>query len=197
MSWAGALLLILLAAGAIAFAALTGEDGPSKKAPPESETGGEPIAVASATDFDPEISGGDGEEHEDESREAIDGNPNGTGWTTEDYTAGLAGAPKIGVGLILETEEPAAPAELTMTTNGGWTFDVYAAAEGPPEEPPFDAAGEPTNAWGDALAAGEKAEGGSGSYELSNAVENQYFLIWITDLGKQQNAEITDARLIE
>ena len=196
MSWAGVLLLILVAAGAIAFAALTGEEGPSQKAPPESETGGDPIAVASATDFDPTTSGGDGEEHADEVAEAIDGNPGGTGWSTEEYSAGLAGAPKIGVGLVLETEEPAAPAELSMKTNGGWTFDVYGAADGPPDEPPFDAAGESTGAWGDPLATGEEAKS-SESYELSNAVENQYFLIWITDLGSQDTAEITDARLIE
>ena len=50
---------------AIAFAALTGDEGPSRKAPAESESGGDPIEVACGDRLRPGP-GGDGEEHEDE-----------------------------------------------------------------------------------------------------------------------------------
>ena len=191
ISWITAILLILVAAGAIAFAALTGEDGPSKKGPSAEDTETEPVELVSAVDFDPL---GDGTEHADEVSEAIDGNPNGTGWSTEDYAAGLEGAGKVGVGIVFESAEAITPTELTMSTNGGWTFDLYGATDGPPDEAPVDDAGEPTGAWGDALVAGAQAEG-SGNYEVEAAEDATYFLVWITDLGDQSTAEINDARI--
>ena len=100
ISWAGVLLLVAAAATAIAIAAFSGEEGPSKEAPPESTTATS-IAIQSADDFDPESSGGDDEEHSEETGLAIDGSPS-TGWSTENYTAGLEGAAKDGVGLYVD-----------------------------------------------------------------------------------------------
>ena len=130
--------------------------------------------------------------------EAIDDDPEGTGWITESYEAGLAGAPKTGVGFILETGEPVAPAELTLLTEGaGWTFDVYGAdGNSAPEDPPIDAEGAETGAWGDPLATDQTADQQEVSVELSTAVENRFFLIWITDLGNSETAEINDAQLL-
>jgi serine/threonine-protein kinase len=192
VSWAGALLLIAAAAAAIAFAALTGEDSRSggDSPPPEPDA----IGFASAVDFDPQ--GGDGE-HPEEVGEAIDGD-GATGWTTETYEAGLAGAPKTGVGLMLEAESPVTATELVLGTDGGgWSFDVYGTAErNPPSDPPIDEAGGETGAWGDPLAQGATADGKNITVPLESAGESRWLLVWITDLGNEQSAEITGAEVV-
>jgi serine/threonine protein kinase len=193
MSVVGILLIALAAAAAIAFAALSGNDDPPAKKGSSGTAGGKPIAISEATAYDPQ--GTDGE-HDEEAVEAID-DDEASGWITEQYTAGLAGAPKTGVGLVLATEEPVAPAELTLATDGGgWTFDVYGFdGDEFPEEPPIDEAGTETGSWGDPLVSGETADAET-TVELDTSTESRFFLIWITDLGNTDAAEITDAQLL-
>jgi eukaryotic-like serine/threonine-protein kinase len=180
MSFAGIAIVLIAAAVALGIAALTGEEGPSRE---EGEGGAGPILASSATDFDPE--GGDGE-HSEEVRFAIDGNPTGTGWSTESYPAGLAGAPKSGVGLYVDAEEPVAASELKLvTTTPGWSGEVYAAVDGPPEE---------LAGWGDPVATIEGAEEDE-TVALDLAGSERYYLIWITDLGDNESVEISDVRL--
>jgi serine/threonine protein kinase len=180
MSLAGIAIVLIAAAVALGIAALTGEEGPSR----EGGAGGAgPIRAASATDFDPE--GGDGE-HPEEVRFAVDGNPTGTGWTTETYTAGLEGAPKSGVGLYVDAGEPVEASELKLvTTTPGWSGEVYAAADGPPEE---------LAGWNEPVATISEAEEDE-TISLDLTAAERYYLIWINDLGDNESVEISDARL--
>ena len=183
ISWAGALLLIAAAAAALIFASLTGEDSPSKGSTPESQSGGEELEIAAATDFDPE--GGDGE-HPEETGLAIDGDAKGTSWTTETYTAGLG---KDGVGLILDAGDNVSPTELELETDGGgWTFAVYAAK----------GSAVPTDieTFGDPLSEELTADAESVVAELEVSDPSRYFLVWITSVPDGAAAEIFNASLI-
>ena len=182
VSWAGVALLVAAAAAAIAIAALSGREGPSPEPPPESD-GGTPIAIQSATDFDPE---GDGEEHSDETELAKDGSPS-TAWSTEDYTTGLTGL-KDGVGLYVDAGESVTPSQLALKTGGGaWTFEVYGSNL---ESPPTEIAG-----WGRPLASELTAEPKQ-TVDLDTSEPNRYFLIWITGVEDGTPAEIADIRLL-
>jgi len=189
-SVAGAIVLVIAAAVAIAIATISGGGGEREKprTPPVTPA---TITITGAEDFDPQ---GDQEEHGEDAAAAIDGDA-GTAWTTETYDAGLEGAAKNGVGLILETGESVTPAKLVMQTDGGgWKFNVYASdAKAAPTEGPFDDAGAETGAWGDPIAADESA-GKDTSVELSGA-PGRHFLIWITDLNGTPAAEIFGAQL--
>jgi serine/threonine-protein kinase len=183
ISWAGVLLLVAAAAGAIAIAALKGPEGPSQEAPPEAD-GGTPIAIDAVTDFDPE---GDGEEHEEETGFADDGSPT-TSWSTEDYTTGLEGL-KDGVGLYVDAAESVTPSQMVLKTGGGaWTFEVYGSDL---ESPPTEIAG-----WGSPLTSELTAEGNRQIIDLDTSEPNRYFLVWITSVEDGTPAEIFDIRLL-
>ncbi len=179
VSGAGAVIVVAAAAAALAIAALTGEEGPSR----EPGTGGTPIAVQSASAFDPE---GDGDEHGDEVNLAIDGDPTGTAWSTETYTSGLEGTGKSGVGLVLDAGTPVRAQGLEIRTpTRGWSADIYGAAEQPPD----------LQGWGDALASATGI-GDQQEFRLSGATELRYYLIWITELPADGRVEISDVRLL-
>jgi len=182
ISWFGVALLAILAAAAIAIAALNGNEGPSKEPPPDG-SGGTPIAIQSATDFDPE--GGDGE-HPEETGLAIDGSPT-TSWSTESYTDGFVGAGKDGVGLYVDAGGSVTPSQMALTTNGGWSFEVFGSNL---KTPPADLAG-----WGDPLTSELTAERKQ-TVDLDTSEPNRYFLIWITNVEDGVPAEIYDVRLL-
>ncbi len=193
MSWAGALLLIAAAAAAIAIAALTGDEGPSQEAPPESTSGGTPIEATAIEAFDP--APGDGVEHDEELSFATDGNKDGTAWTTETYDFAELSALKPGVGMVLDAGEPVTPTELVINTpETGWTVEVYGS----------DASSPPTTLrkWGEPLAGPITVEDDEQVIELNATAANRYFLIWITELAPAPDGEdgfrveISDARLI-
>lgn len=188
-SVAGLIVLVIAAVAAIAIAALSGGGKPERAQTPDTTPA--TIPITGAENFDPQ---GDSEEHSEEVDLAIDDDA-GTGWNTETYDAGLEGAAKNGVGLILDTGESVAPASLELQTDGGgWKFDVYASdANRVPSEGPFDAAGAETGAWGEPLAADQTADK-STSVALSGAT-GRHFLIWITDLAGTPAAEIFGAQL--
>ena len=130
-SLAGILLLVVVAAITLGIVYLisSGElgDGGGSIVPGD-DTDSAPVALESATDFDPV---GDEEEHSDEVDNAIDDDP-GTAWTTEDYQQPDYG--KDGVGLIVKTESPVDPAAVEIITpDPGWAMTLYAAAGSPPE----------------------------------------------------------------
>jgi serine/threonine-protein kinase len=188
-STAGIGLVLVAAAVALGIAVFAGEDerrggGGSGG----SEPAGDVIDVSAAADFDPE---GDSEEHGDEVGLAIDGNT-GTAWTTETYDTGPAvidAAGKSGVGLILDAGEPVEATELGVSSpEGGWSFEVYAAAEGPPE----DLAG-----WGSPIAEASDVATDA-SVELDAGEPARFYLIWITSLVESDDGfrvEINEAGL--
>jgi serine/threonine-protein kinase len=186
------LLVAGAAAAAIAFAALSGSDKDKEKPATTPVTTSASIDVTGAVDFDPQ--GGDGE-HPELVQDAIDDDPT-TAWETESYSAGLEGAPKTGVGLVLETDGSVTPAQLELQTDGGaWKFNVYGSdAKSAPEDPPFDETGTETGAWGDPLATDASADK-STTVDLDTSTANRYFLIWITDLAGTEKAQIFGAQL--
>ena len=182
MSLAGIAIVLIAAAVALGIAALTGEEGPSREG--NKATGAGPIAIEGATDFDPEGTGTAGE-HPEEVRFATDGNPTGTAWTTEDYSAGLAGL-KSGVGIYVDAGEPVEASELKVVTpTPGWSGEIYAS-----NEEPDDIAG-----WGEPVGSVSNA-GEEETVSLDVPEDAQYYLLWITDLGDNSTVEISDIRLL-
>ena len=183
ISWAGVLLLVAAAGAAIAIAALSGDSGRSQEPPPGS-TASTVIPIDSATDFDPE---GDSEEHPEDTTLAIDGNPQ-TSWSTEDYSAGLEGVGKTGVGLYVDAGAPVTPSQMGLeTSGGGWTYSIYGSNL---KTPPTEIAG-----WGDPLTGELTAKDGKQVIDLNTSEPNRYFLIWITNIDSGA-AEISDVRLL-
>jgi tRNA A-37 threonylcarbamoyl transferase component Bud32 len=188
VSIAGILLVVAAAAAAILIATLTGED--EKKANPSggAPESGQEIALDSSQDFDPD---GDDQEHPEDVDFAIDGNPD-TAWSTETYSAAANvedAAAKPGVGLIVGTDAPVAARTMTISSSeGGWSAEIYGAPGGPPG----DLAG-----WGEPI--GELSDADTDDEVTLNATsENQYFLIWITDLAEGEggfNVEINEVEL--
>ncbi len=174
VSIAGILLVLAATAAALLIAGISGKDkerggnGGSAPAPTGSE-----IELVAADDFDPPP--GDEDEHGEEVGEAIDGKLD-TGWSTESYTAApsvLDAANKPGVGLILDAGEPVTGSSLSISSGeGGWSGEVYAAADGPPTD---------LEGWGDPV--GEISDAGEDqAVELSVSEPARFYLIWITDL---------------
>ena len=88
-------------------------------------TGGKPVAILSATGFDPE---GDGQEKNTQAPRVYDGNP-ATAWTSEGYSsANFGGLGKKGVGVRLDLGQPTSVNEVTIDLGlGPVDVTVYAA----------------------------------------------------------------------
>jgi hypothetical protein len=178
MSFAGIAIVLIAAAVALGVAALTGEEGPSRE---QGAGGAGPIELTSASDFDPLGTGG---EHADEVSFLIDGNATGTSWATETYTGAELG--KDGVGVYVDAGEPVEASELVITSvTPGWSGDVFAVEDGPPQQ--IEGWGSPVGT----ISGAEEEE----TVELELFAPERYFLIWITDLGGNESVEISDVRV--
>ena len=126
-SLTGILLLLLVAAITLGTVYLisSGElGGGGGGDEPEVVEDATPVALVSATDFDPV---GDDEEHSDEVDFAIDDDPE-SAWTTENYEQ--QDYQKEGVGLIVEAAEDVNPAVVEiLTPDPGWAMTLYGANE--------------------------------------------------------------------
>ncbi len=185
-SLAGALAVLALAAAAVAAVVIIsgggGGGGGGTKA-------GSPIAVRSATDYDPE---GDGSEHSEEVQLAIDGNPTSTAWTTETYETGPEVVKEIGpagVGLYLDTgrDVPARSLEV-RSAESGWDLTVYGSPGPPPEV---------LDGWTEV---GKQTDMGTHQTVRidTDGKQYRYYLLWITKLASTDAGyavEISDARL--
>jgi eukaryotic-like serine/threonine-protein kinase len=186
VSVAGILLVLAAAAVALGIAALTGDEEKRKPAEPGAPPSGAVIELVSAEDFDPE---GDNEEHSEEVELAIDGNSD-TSWTTETYDAGpgldLSG--KSGVGMVVDAGEPVAAREMTIQSSvGGWSGEVYGAADGPPTD---------LAEWGSPIATITDAEAEE-TVTLDATSESQFYLLWITDLAEGEGGFVVEIGEIE
>ena len=172
VSVAGILLVLAATAAALVIAGLTGEDRERGGGSGGEEPTGTEIELQGATDFDP--FGGDGE-HPEELDLAIDGNVT-TAWSTETYETGPAvdASGKPGVGLVVEAAEPVTGESISVSSSqGGWSADIYAAAEGPPDT--LEGWGEPVGSFADAEA--------DQLITLDVAEPAAYYLIWFTSLA--------------
>lgn len=155
------------------------ENGSGSGEPTTKSSAGKVIPFKSTGSFDP---GGDGKEHDEESRNAIDGNPQ-TDWTTEQYQGGVLNKP--GVGLWGRTYKAATAATATIRTpDPSLTIEIYGA-----KSLPTDLAG-----W---TKLGTASGDVNGKRVTLEKVPNlRYYMVWITALppasGGNSQAHISD-----
>jgi len=157
------------AKGAVTASAPPATAAPS--APPavqEGPSGGQPIAILSATGFDPE---GDRNEKNSQAARVYDGNP-ATSWTSEGYNStAFGGLPKKGVGVLLDLGQPTSVNQVAIDlTKGPVDFTVYAAT---------------TTGLDGATVIGTTTAA-SGHVELkaaSTMPQAQYVIVWFTKLA--------------
>jgi tRNA A-37 threonylcarbamoyl transferase component Bud32 len=156
---------------------------------------GKPVAIAEASDYDPE---GDGEENPEEVSFAVDGNPTGTAWSSEHYDtqtfAGTKEGPDPGVGLYVTTKSTVTPTSMIIhTPTPGWDAQIFATASSPPEE---------VTEWGEPVGEVTDAKG-TEEVELHLGSPAKYFLIWFNkaaparDQEGRYQVEISDVKLID
>ena len=129
-----AVVALALVAAAVVVAVLisrtrTGETGDA--APRKVAHGIVRVQFAAVKDYDPE---GDQHESPHSVKLAIDGNRS-TSWMTEHYTAGLEGANKSGVGLMVRTTKPVRATELDLISPvANWQAVIYGAEGDVPKD---------------------------------------------------------------
>ena len=175
--WLVPVLLILLIAGALGVAGVllgrtdAGQDlfDRARGALDGSGDGAAtPVAIASASAFDPQGTGG---ESDSLAPLTIDGDPS-TAWRTEGYDTRQFSGLKSGVGVVLTLAEAGTLDRVEVTSpTTGWAAEVYVTDE------PGGTLGD----WGEPVAAGSGL-GGNAVFELGG-VEGGSVLVWITDLG--------------
>jgi len=139
------------------------------------------LDTSEADDFDPE---GDGTEHPEEVRLAIDGSV-ATRWETETYTDDFA-AQKSGVGLIVNPRAPVAARALDIVTpTPGWTAEVYASEDRPDDLASWTRISSPAT-----VEEEQRIDLDSASKEFD------YYLLWITALPEgEQKAAVSELTL--
>jgi eukaryotic-like serine/threonine-protein kinase len=190
VSFAGIALVLAATVAALLIAALTGGNEHATIGGGGTPSG-QPIHLVSANDFDPEGTPTP-EEHPDEVKLAIDGNPD-TDWPTEVYTAPtFAAAGKRGVGLIVDAGKPVTARSVRLRSAvGGWNVQIYGTATTPPTTAPPDG-------WGAPL--GEKdGLDTDDTIQLNATRPSQYYLVWITkpaSTGEGYSVELDEVTLL-
>jgi eukaryotic-like serine/threonine-protein kinase len=163
------LAVALLAALALivilgAFLALHGNLGPTlKKAAGGSVSSGVAVPLSAQASYDPL---GDGTEHPERVRFAVDGNPQ-TYWETQEYRSSDFGGLKSGVGFVVGTSSPKALKSVTVTTDTpGFTAQIKASDS-------------PTGGF-QPVSSSQTVES-STTFHLSGGA-HAYYLIWLTSL---------------
>lgn len=159
-------VMVILVVLAIAFGKFFGSLGTGDGNPQTIPTN-PPVSGLQATSFDPS---GDGSEHENEARNAVDGNAS-TAWTTETYNDRRFGTkPGVGLRISLPGEAQLVSMQVASPTKG-WTAQIYVSTGSPSS----------LQDWGSAI---ETQSGlpGDATFDLHN-VKGDSVLLWITDVG--------------
>jgi hypothetical protein len=166
--------VVAVAVGILVFAL----SSPDKSGPGTGAAAQAAIAITRVTAFDPLP--GDGEEHNADVGNLIDGRPDTT-WRTQTYFDALQKVKK-GVGLIIETA--GSPRHLLVSPgNAGWSAQAYVA----------DRPASTLEGWG-APVANRTAIHGDVTFDLGKR-SGHAVLLWITDLGDGNVVAIRDVRL--
>ncbi|GHB03295.1 protein kinase family protein [Streptomyces termitum] len=133
-----------------------------------------PLAIASASDFDP-FPDGNGEENGAAIKNAYDGDPS-TFWHTLNYTTAKFGNLKSGVGIVLDLGTAQEIRSVDLLFNGSTDVQVRTA--------PADASSAPSTASGFTT----QASGGGTDLKLAlpKPVTTRYVLVWMTKLPMNQ-----------
>jgi hypothetical protein len=145
------------------------------------------LSSGAASEFDPE---GDQRETGTE-RQAVDGNPTGTAWSSEHYDTPDFGGLKDGVGLAVDAgTSVTAKSMVIRALTPGYDAQIYQFGGSPPSD---------LSGWGQPVAS--VSNGGESESVALPGKPAQSFLIWITkapsakdDPGRYQ-MEISDVRL--
>lgn len=172
-------LLAVIGIAAVLFSQLErgGGGSPAAVAPKP----GTAIALRSAGAFDP--APGDGREHDDQARNAIDANPQ-TNWETERYENATFPQGKDGVGLwVRATRASSAGSAKILTPDDEMAVEIYGAADLPAS-----------------LAGWTKLGAADGAInnktiDLSANSGMRYFMVWITRLPPGGKARISEFSL--
>jgi hypothetical protein len=164
-----------------ATAAPSAPSAPS--AVPEGPSAGQPIAILSATGFDPQ---GDRNENNAQAARVYDGNP-ATSWSSEGYNSpAFGGLPKKGVGVLLDLGQPTSVNQVAIDlAKGPVDLTVYAA---------------PGNSLDGATVIGT-ATAATGQIQvkaLDTMPRAQYVIVWFTKLaqdGARYRASISEIAL--
>jgi hypothetical protein len=131
---------------------------------------GAPVHLSGLTSYDPL---GDGQEHSETARDATDGDP-ATAWTTEHYQGGLN---KRGVGLVLDARAARKLSKLTIATDTpGYTAVIESSS---------------SSSGGFTPVSRPQMVGSRTTFSLSGGSE-QYYLVWITSLGSNDHADVSE-----
>jgi hypothetical protein len=155
---------------------------PATPAPPAGPAAGGPIAISSATGFDPQ---GDQRENNSQAAHVYDGDP-ATTWTSELYNSTRFGNLKTGVGLLLDLGQPTSVHQVTIDlANGPLDLTVYAAT-GPSLQ-------------GATVIGSANAARGQVQVKAATVVpQSQYVIVWFTSLapyGSQFGASVSEIAL--
>jgi predicted Ser/Thr protein kinase len=168
--------LVLLGVGLAAVAGglsgailLQGNGNSGTGAAPPRPTG--PVQFKSAAAYDPF---GDGQEHDEAAQDAIDGN-DATPWMTEHYRSFT----KQGVGLVVGANRAVSPKTMTIVTDTpGFTAQIKAG----------DAATGPFHT----VSNSRTITSTTATFSLNGG--GRYFLVWITNLGENDQVRIDEVK---
>ncbi|HZD86399.1 MAG TPA: protein kinase [Gaiellaceae bacterium] len=174
-------LAYLLAALAVAAAAFAGvvllggsghRNAGTGNGPPAA---GGAVALRGVGDYDPQ---GDGGELSDTAPRATDGSA-ATYWATEHYATQDWGNLKDGLGLVLDAGSTVELARLTVTTTPAGSGFVARVEVGASEQGPF------------AVDSSTKTVGARTTFTL-HGKSGRYWVVWLTRLGPQRTAQISE-----
>jgi eukaryotic-like serine/threonine-protein kinase len=171
--WPLVLLLAVLAiaaivAGVLLFRVAASDDGSSSR----------PVHLRAVAIFDPPP--GDGYERDDLITNATDRDPE-TYWETERYYDEVLTKP--GVGLVLDARRRSEPSKLTITSSTPGFRAVV--REGNGVHGPFP----PSQTISKSQTVGSRA-----TFDLEPKSPSRYFLVWITNLGGQEQVRINEVK---
>jgi len=149
----------LAIAGVVVGLLTLGGDG--QQSPPV----GASVSLAGVGAYDPY---GDGTEHDADAPKATDGNAL-TYWTTEEYTSGLEGVKKAGVGLVLDATGVVQLSRITVVTDTpGFTAEIHATnIEGTPGQKISDS----------------QVVGRTTRFAIHQPAPKRFYIVWITKLA--------------
>ena len=171
--------LIVVAINSLGPRPSTGDSAAPSPAASESQgtsEAGTVVPVASANDFDPRADNGNGEEHADQAKNAIDGDA-GTGWSTVKYWTSAMGGEKPGVGLVLDLGQPVQIGEVEVNfAAAGENVELRVPAKEATDKAPMDRQAQ-WKAVANAEGAAEKTV-----LKPSEPVTSRYLLVYLTKL---------------
>jgi eukaryotic-like serine/threonine-protein kinase len=172
-------LLALLAAGAAVVAVVLSRGGASPQPGGSGGGGGgapgAAVQLSGVGDYDPQ---GDGSELSDTAPRATDGDP-ATYWATETYNTQDWGNLKDGLGLVLDAGSSAKLSQLTVTTPTSGSGFTARVEVGDSQGGPF------------AVDSATTTVGGKTTFALQGK-SGRYWVIWLTRLGPDRTARISE-----